>query len=185
MRCHAFVIGSYEEPNLNEEDINEVIEKVVLLVYNQAKKKNISINKNYNTDLPKILMDREQMKQVFLNTIMNAIHATSEGGEIFITTRYYEDRVDIIQVEISDTGEGIPEKDIENIFTPFFTTKHTGTGLGLSISHQIVQEHRGTINVKSQTGKGSSFFINLPVNPRRYERRRAIERHEKQNISLQ
>ncbi|OGL41918.1 MAG: hypothetical protein A3C43_12230 [Candidatus Schekmanbacteria bacterium RIFCSPHIGHO2_02_FULL_38_11] len=173
------------KPNLNEEDINEVIEKIALLVNNQAKKKNISINKNYNTDLPKILMDREQMKQVFLNTIMNAIHATSEGGEIFITTRYYEDRVDIIQVEISDTGEGIPEKDIENIFTPFFTTKHTGTGLGLSISHQIVQEHRGTINVKSQTGKGSSFFINLPVNPRRYERRRAIERHEKQNISLQ
>lgn len=173
------------EPNLNEEDINEVIEKIVLLVDNQAKKKNISIHKNYNTALPKIMMDREQMKQVFLNTIMNAIHATSEGGEIFIATGYYEDKSDLIQVEISDTGEGIPEKDIENIFTPFFTTKHSGTGLGLSISHQIVQEHRGTINVKSQIGKGSSFFINLPVNPRRYERRKGIGRNEKQNISFQ
>src|SRR3989304_8664337 len=131
------------------------------------------------------MIDKEQIKQVLLNIILNAVQATSANGEIFIETRRFGGSDEFVQVEIRDTGEGIPEKDIENIFTPFFTTKHGGSGLGLSISHQIVQEHRGSINVKSELGEGSIFTINLPVNPRHYERRKGIERHAKQNINLQ
>ncbi|OGL43366.1 MAG: hypothetical protein A2042_04335 [Candidatus Schekmanbacteria bacterium GWA2_38_11] len=173
------------DPNFNAEDINEVIEKIVLLIENQAKKKNIVTHKNYCQDLPKIMIDKEQIKQVLLNIILNAVQATSANGEIFIETRRFNGSDEFVQVEIRDTGEGIPEKDIENIFTPFFTTKHGGSGLGLSISHRIIQEHRGSINVISQVGKGSSFFINLPLNPRNYERRKRSEAYEKESSGWQ
>ena len=131
------------------------------------------------------MIDKEQIKQVLLNIILNAVQATSANGEIFIETRRFSGSDEFVQVEIRDTGEGIPEKDIENIFTPFFTTKHGGSGLGLSISHRIIQEHRGSINVISQVGKGSSFFINLPLNPRNYERRKRSEAYEKESSGWQ
>ena len=173
------------DPNFNSENVNEIIEKIVLLIENQAKKKNIVIHKNYSQDLSKIMIDKEQIKQVFLNIILNAVQATSDNGEIFIETRRFNGSDEFIQVEFRDTGEGIPEKDIENIFTPFFTSKHSGSGLGLSISNRIIQEHRGSINVKSQVGKGSSFFVNLPLNPRNYERRKRSEIYEKESSGWQ
>jgi signal transduction histidine kinase len=78
-----------------------------------------------------------------------------------------------VQIEVTDTGCGIPPDQLEEIFNPFFTTKNTGSGLGLSISSQIVQDHKGYVDVKSQLGKGSSFFINLPVNQDHPKRRRS------------
>jgi len=87
-----------------------------------------------------------------------------------------------IQIEFADTGCGIPEEHLEDIFNPFFTTKTTGSGLGLSISNQIVQDHRGYIDVESQLDKGSSFFINLPVN-QDHPKRRTRDLENNQNIS--
>jgi two-component system NtrC family sensor kinase len=91
------------------------------------------------------------------------------GGELYL------------QIEFNDTGCGIPGEYIEDIFNPFFTTKSTGSGLGLSISNQIIQDHRGYIDVESQLGKGSSFFINLPVN-KDYPKRRKSDLENNQNI---
>ena len=85
------------------------------------------------------------------------------------------------QIEFTDTGCGIPGEYLEDIFNPFFTTKSTGSGLGLSISNQIIQDHRGYIDVESQIGKGSSFFINLPIN-HDYPKRRKSDLEDNQNI---
>jgi len=159
------------EPNFQMADINEIMEKVVLLADKEISKKSLVVNKQYNIDLPKVEVDSSQMKQVFLNILLNSVQASSERSEIFIETRFLDMGDKFVQVIVRDKGEGISEKDIENIFTPFFTTKAGGSGLGLSISHQIVQEHRGTINVKSQLGEGSIFTINLPMNPMDYKKK--------------
>jgi signal transduction histidine kinase len=108
------------------------------------------------------------MKQVFMNLILNAIQAMREGGSIFISTRLISrDEAgrsgQFVQVEIRDTGIGIPAENLDHIFDPFFTSKDEGSGLGLSISHQIVQEHGGYVTVESKVGVGTTFFINLPT----------------------
>jgi signal transduction histidine kinase len=153
------------DPKLEFEDINTILDGMILLVSTETKKKQINILKNYASDLPPVQIDREQIKQVFLNILLNAIQATSENGRIMVKTRAFmkPGGEPYAQIEFTDTGCGIPGEHLEEIFNPFFTTKSTGSGLGLSISHQIVQDHRGYIDVESQLDKGSSFFINLPV----------------------
>jgi signal transduction histidine kinase len=172
------------DPKLELEDINAVLDGMILLVSTETKKKQIDIVKNYSSDLPPVQIDREQIKQVFLNILLNAIEATRENGMITVKTRSFVKpvREPYVQIEFSDTGSGIPEEYLEDIFNPFFTTKSSGSGLGLSISNQIVQDHRGYIDVESQVGKGSSFFINLPVN-QEHPRRRKTDSEDNQNIS--
>jgi signal transduction histidine kinase len=115
------------------------------------------------------------MKQVFLNIFLNAIDAISAHGRISITSRSIrKNGVDYAQVEIADTGKGIPKKIVESIFDPFFTTKGKGAGLGLSISHQIVQEHHGTMEVESQPKKGTTFFVNIPCEIHRRSPKQSI-----------
>jgi len=162
------------EPNFQEADVNDIMEKVILLADNEVRAKGLVIHKRYDNNLPKVMVDKEQIKQVFLNIFLNAIQASYEMDEVFVETRLLEKNERFVQVVIRDKGEGISEKNIEDIFTPFFTTKHEGSGLGLSISHQIVQEHRGTINVESKLGEGSTFTINLPINPAVYEIRKHL-----------
>jgi signal transduction histidine kinase len=163
------------DPKLEFEDINTILDGMILLVSTETKKKQINILKNYASDVPLVQIDREQIKQVFLNVLLNAIQATAENGRIMVKTRAFikPGGESYAQVEFTDTGCGIPGEHLEEIFNPFFTTKSTGSGLGLSISHQIVQDHRGYIDVESQLNKGSSFFINLPVKqdrPKRIEK---------------
>jgi signal transduction histidine kinase len=162
------------DPKLELEDINTILDGMILLVSTETKKKQINITKDYSADLPPIQIDREQIKQVFLNILLNGIEATSENGKITVKTRSFikPGGEPYIQIEFTDTGYGIPEDYLEDIFNPFFTTKSTGSGLGLSISNQIIQDHRGYINVESQVHEGSSFFINLPVNQDHPKRRR-------------
>ena len=169
------------DPKLDFEDINIILDGMILLVSTETKKKEINILKNYGPDLPRIQIDREQIKQVFLNVLLNAIQATSQNGKITVRTRSFVKPGGelYIQVECTDTGCGIPPEHIEEIFNPFFTTKSTGSGLGLSISHQIIQDHRGYIDVESQRGKGSSFFINLPVSQDHPERRKNESENKK------
>jgi signal transduction histidine kinase len=152
---------------------------MILLVSTETKKKKIDVTKSYASDLPSIQIDREQIKQVFLNVLINAIQATPEYGKITVKTRSFvkPGGEPYTQIEFTDTGCGIPEEDLEDIFNPFFTTKTAGSGLGLSISHQIVQDHRGYIDVESQLNKGSSFFVNLPVNQEHPKRRRNDSRN--------
>jgi two-component system, NtrC family, sensor kinase len=158
-------------PNVAEENVNDVVDSIARILETEAKEKGIEIKRDFAPDLPRIWIDREQMKQVFMNLILNAIQAMRDGGTLFISTRPYSkdesgESGQFLQVEIRDTGVGIPEENLQHIFDPFFTNKEEGSGLGLSISHQIVQEHGGYIVVESKLGKGTSFFINLPVGKR-------------------
>ena len=119
-------------------------------------------------------MDKEQIKQVVLNILLNAVDATPENGKITVKTRSFvkPGGEPHVQIEFTDTGCGIPEEYLEDIFNPFFSTKTKGSGLGLSISNQIIQDHRGYIDVESQVNKGSSFFINLPIHQDHPKRRK-------------
>jgi signal transduction histidine kinase len=172
------------DPKLEQEDIDSVLDGMILLVSTETKKKQINIIKDYANNLPPIQIDREQIKQVFLNILLNAVEATRENGKITVKTRVFTKPggENYIQIEFTDTGCGIPEEYLEDIFNPFFTTKSTGSGLGLSISNQIIQDHRGYIDVDSHQHKGSSFFINLPVN-QEYPKRRKSDFGNNNNIS--
>jgi signal transduction histidine kinase len=163
------------EPKFELEDINGILDGMILLVSTETKSKRIDILKNYASDLSPITLDREQMKQVFLNMLLNAIEATPENGKIYVKTRSYPklEGEPYIQIEFTDTGCGIRPEYLEDIFTPFFTTKEKGSGLGLSISNQIVQDHKGYIDVESQVSKGTSFFINLPLHQHHPKRRQS------------
>jgi two-component system NtrC family sensor kinase len=114
--------------------------------------------------LPQIVIDPSQIQQVFMNMIMNASEAMDGNGQLTLTTRYYPADA-AIEVAFTDTGHGISEENIERIFDPFFTTKEVGhgTGLGLAISYGIVKEHKGSIAVESEIGKGTTFRVRLPV----------------------
>jgi signal transduction histidine kinase len=155
-------------PNVAEESMNEVVDGIARILETEAKEKGVEIARDFALNLPRVWIDREQMKQVFMNLILNAIQAMGEGGSIFISTRLTS-RNDtghagqFVQVEVRDTGVGIPPENIDHIFDPFFTSKEEGSGLGLSISHQIVQEHGGYVTVESKVGLGTTFFINLPI----------------------
>jgi signal transduction histidine kinase len=155
------------QPKLNREDLNQIVEKMMLLVDTESHKKNVQIIKNFNDFLPPVVLDREQIKQVLLNVLLNAVDATPEDGTIFVETAPIKKNgsLDYVQIVIKDTGRGIPEEDLDKVFTPFFTTKHEGSGLGLAISHQIIQEHHGNIEVESTKNQGTTFRINIPVNP--------------------
>ncbi|MGB0911371.1 MAG: ATP-binding protein [Nitrospirales bacterium] len=114
---------------------------------------------------------RQQIKQVLLNLFLNAAESmVSHGGTLTVRSHAVPqlDGEQWVQVEVRDTGSGIAQDDLEHIFDPFFTTKHhseeyEGTGLGLAIAHQIIQEHKGRVEVKSELGKGATFLVNLPA----------------------
>ncbi len=170
------------DPKLEFEDINTILDGMILLVSTETKKKQVNILRSYSSDLPLVQVDREQIKQVFLNILLNAVQATSSAGKITIKTRSFikPGGEPYVQIECTDTGCGISPEHMEEIFNPFFTTKSTGSGLGLAISHQIVQDHRGYIDVESRLGRGASFFVNLPVN-QDYPKRRRSDPKNNQN----
>jgi signal transduction histidine kinase len=134
----------------------------------------LRITKQLAENLPFIQVDKDQIKQVFLNILLNAVQATPENGEITVVSRSFTKNPEetFLQIEIRDTGSGIPAQELEHIFTPFYTTKIQGSGLGLSISHQIVEEHHGYIEVESQVSRGTAFNVNLPLNANSLKQRR-------------
>jgi signal transduction histidine kinase len=173
------------EPKLELENITTILDGMILLISTEAKKKQINVIKKYSANLPPVQIDREQIKQVFLNILLNAIEATPEDGSITVKTRSFmkPGGEPYIQIEFTDTGCGIPPEKLEEIFNPFFTTKSAGSGLGLSISHQIVEDHKGYIHVESELTKGSSFFINLPLTQEKTKRRRDdFENHSRPSL---
>jgi signal transduction histidine kinase len=168
------------EPKFELEDINAVLDGMILLVSTETKSKRIDIIKDYASDLRPVTIDREQMKQVFLNLLLNAIEATRENGKIYVKTRSFmkPENEPYIQIEFTDNGCGIPQEYLEDIFIPFFTTKEKGSGLGLSISNQIIHDHKGYIDVESKVNQGTSFFVNLPLSQDHPKRRQTdLENH--------
>lgn len=148
---------------IKEININDIMSEVLALTAVPLKDSNINISKHYG-DIPLIEGDANQLKQVFLNIINNAIFAMQGSGTLGVATRMDRDNV---YIEISDTGKGIPPEVLHRIFEPFFTTKQEkGTGLGLSISYKIIESHKGRIDVESEKGRGTKFTVVLPVSIR-------------------
>lgn len=174
-RCRDIIRGLLDfarqrKPEKRLSNVNRVLEECVGLVANQALFHNIKIVKNLARELPPVWMDPSQMQQVFMNMIINAAEAMNGNGQLTITTRHLPE-AEAVEIEFTDTGHGIKEEDLERIFDPFFTTKEAGhgTGLGLAISYGIVKEHKGTITVQSEVGRGTTFIIRLPVSVREQE----------------
>jgi signal transduction histidine kinase len=167
-------------PRFTQQNLNEVIESTLRFIILKAERQNTRIETELADDLPPVSLDRQQIKQVLLNLFINSMEAMPKGGFLTVRTRRLtmKDGLPWVRIEVQDTGQGIPQEELERIFDPFFTTKHEskereGTGLGLTIVHQIISDHRGTIEVDSRPGVGTVFLISLPANPARYERRTA------------
>jgi PAS domain S-box-containing protein len=145
-----------------EGDINAFIRSLAEFVKYELAEAKVDVDLNLADGLPLIEFDERLMKQALLNLVQNAVAAMPAGGVLTVTTErdLNEGGVKII---ISDTGTGIPEKNLSKIFEPYFTTKENGSGLGLTLVFKIIREHQGEINVKSREGEGSSFIISLPV----------------------
>ena len=143
-------------------NINERIDDGLYLLETRLKKSNIVLIKDFASDLPMIEIDPSQLNQVMVNLVVNAIQAMPDGGTLRIKTKSLIDAVNII---VEDTGIGMTEEERDKIFIPFYTTKgiNEGSGLGLPVALGIVQSHNGSINVKSEPGKGTVFMVRLPV----------------------
>ena len=148
------------EDKIQSVDINDGIQTTLNVVWNEIKYK-ATVNKNLG-ELPMVKCYPQQLNQVFMNLFVNAAQAIEKQGEISITTRADNG---FVEINIQDTGSGIDKKNLDRIFDPFFTTKDVGkgTGLGLNVVYNIVKKHKGTIDVKSQVGKGTVFKIRIPA----------------------
>ncbi|MDZ4164690.1 MAG: PAS domain S-box protein [Smithellaceae bacterium] len=166
---HLREFSRQTEINMRELDINVPIENALLITGQQLLNHNITIHKNLNADLPRILGDANQLEQVFLNLISNARDAMDEVSEIrelTISSSYrYEDYETFVVVSVKDTGVGIPEANLDKVLEPFFTTKPVtkGTGLGLSLCFGIVEAHHGRIKIMSKRAEGTEVLIYIPV----------------------
>ncbi|HXX53674.1 MAG TPA: ATP-binding protein [Thermodesulfovibrionales bacterium] len=151
-----------KEPNLVMSDMNEIVKKTLKLVQNMLDVSNIETRLNLASELPSVFIDENQIQQVFVNIIVNAIQAMSTGGKLAISTRRGKEE-DTVEVSFLDTGKGISQEFLPNIFDPFFSTKEEGgTGLGLWVSYGIVKNHGGNILVESKLGTGTCFIVQLP-----------------------
>jgi len=146
--------------NIKPHDIHETLESVLDSVMTNIVSQRIKVHKKLNAELLIINVDNEQIKRVFSNVMINAVESMPENGKMTIVT---EDDENNFVVKIKDTGKGIPDEDIIRIFDPFFSTKSSGVGLGLSICYGIVVSHGGIIGVESETNKGTTFTISLPI----------------------
>jgi len=168
-RCRDIIRGLLDfsrqrKPDKTLTDINNVLGECLSLLENQATFHNINISKDFEENIPLAVIDPSQIEQVFINLIINAAEAMNGNGYLSLRTRSTT-QGDTIEIEISDTGQGISPENTNKIFDPFFTTKDVGhgTGLGLAISYGIIKSHKGTISVESEVGKGSTFLVRIPV----------------------
>ncbi|MGH7409238.1 MAG: two-component system sensor histidine kinase NtrB, partial [Candidatus Methylomirabilales bacterium] len=145
---------------LSPVDINTVVEAALVLVEKQLAREQVTLEQDLTPGLPAVLGSANHLEQVVLNLLTNAREAMPEGGRLRVATRRNGGS---IEVEVTDTGKGIPAEHLSKVFDPFFTTKEKGTGLGLAISYGIVRDHRGTLTVRSGEGEGTTFLITLPV----------------------
>jgi signal transduction histidine kinase len=166
MRCRKIVtnllnFARQHEPEKKSQDLNHVLEECLEMVKNQASFKSIKIHTKLEQDLPHLNIDRDQMRQVIINLLINAMEAMDQKGEIILLTRYLQAKTSV-ELSVKDNGPGVSEDMKYKVFDPFFTTKANGTGLGLSICLGIIEQHGGTMEVES-SGTGTTFIITLPL----------------------
>ena len=167
LRCKKIIEGLLKFSRTSETismavNINEVIDESLILFGNQLSSQNIELNMILSPAIPAIRANHTQIQQVFTDIVTNAIQAMPGGGKLTIATRPVNSSA--VEIEFTDTGEGIPKENLPKIFEPFFTTREPGkgTGLGLYMIYRILQDHHGRIDVKSEVGKGTTFTVTLP-----------------------
>jgi len=152
------------QPDLQPTAVNEVVMDALVVMEHEIVDRDILVERELADGLPRILLDRAQLKQAFYNVIKNALQAMRSGGILRIRTEADESYV---TVSFIDSGVGIAPEEIGQLFEPYFTTKESGTGLGLMIVQRIVREHGGTIEIESDKGRGTTFRIKLPIHEKR------------------
>lgn len=185
------------EPTLRLAELTDCVDRALALVTEEAAAAGVRVERTTEPGIPAIWIDPDLIVQVLLNLVRNALQAMEEGGGTltvalrraarrpYVRThggRRLEDRgklsaeagplQDWIEIEVADTGHGIPREALDRIFNPFYSTRRSGTGLGLAITQAIVQEHGGMISVSSEPGRGTNIFVDLPEDKRRNPRRR-------------
>lgn len=149
-----------QSPRIVASEIGLLLDSVAKLSSETATMAKVTINVECGQELPPVSVDPEQIRQVLLNLVINAVQATPGGGRIIL--RANQDG-DWVRVEVEDEGTGIPSEDVERVFDPFFTTRSNGTGLGLSIAYQIVNQHGGHIGTRRNAERGMTFSVTLPI----------------------
>jgi len=148
-------------PSLEPVDLNGLLTQIIDFAANHTDMRGVIITTRFAPDLPLVMLDGDQMRQVAINLILNAGGAMPEGGSLHITTAMAD--AGQVMITFSDSGCGISEESIEKIFEPFYTTKEQGTGLGLAITRQIVERHHGHITITSTPDKGTTVTLLLPI----------------------
>ena len=152
--------GKPSKPEKINSQICEIMENTCMLMENYFQEKHITLQKRYETDIPEAPVDPTQIKQVFLNILMNAVEAMPDGGKLDVNIESVNES---IKIYIIDAGKGIQHGVLQNIYDPFFTTKPSGTGVGLSVSLKIIEDHGGTIDAISEQEKGTTMLLTLPI----------------------
>ncbi len=158
--------GGVGEAEVQPVALPELAQEVTKLLQREARAGKVNLEVVADSETPAVIAVRDHLHQVFLNLLLNALHATPEGGRVTVTIGPDPAGSDDgVCVSVADTGPGIPKENLERIFDPFFTTKDPdeGSGLGLMITHQVVADHGGTIDVTSRDGEGACFSLRLPV----------------------
>ena len=167
VRCKTIIQELLEfsrdrEPQKEIANPNMILEKALKILENEFRLRHIQIEKQLSGDMEETLLDENQIEQVFVNLLLNAVQAIEKQGAITVKSRMDKDRKKAL-IEIVDTGGGISSENIAKIFEPFFSTKPKGTGLGLAVSYAIVKNHRGEIKAFSDPGEGTRFVLEFPI----------------------
>jgi signal transduction histidine kinase len=148
------------EPDLRATSLHDVVERVIALLRVEAERASVMLDVDRSPAMPDVSIDAQQIEQVLLNVILNAIQASPPGARVRVRER--RDRQDAV-IDVIDEGPGIPAEDVAHVFNPFFTTRDKGTGLGLAIAHRIVMSHDGHIDVHQTSPRGTCMRIRLPI----------------------
>jgi len=152
-----------EKKKLN---VNKLITEALLLFDNELIQQGISVHTSFDESIPLIRLDKKKLEEVFINIIINAIHAMEKGGNLTLQTQYVQEMIPkTINITISDAGKGIPKEVLPKVFDPFFSTKTVGSGLGLTGAREILKRHNGSISIRSEVGKGTTVTVKLAVDP--------------------
>ncbi len=166
-RCKTIIQGLLEfardkPPRKKKTTINRVISTALGVVGNEFYLRHVTLERHLAEEMPSTLLDENQIEQVLINLLLNALQAVQDYGHVSITSRVDADRKRI-EVEIADNGCGISAENVKKIFEPFYTTRSDGTGLGLAVSYGIIKNHQGGIRVFSKLGEGTRFVIDFPI----------------------
>ncbi len=145
--------------------VHDVLETSLKLLQYQISAQTVSVVRDFKASPSVIRGDEAQLQQVIMNLLLNALEAMNQNGTMTVSTQLAkgDNGTRLMKIHVQDTGMGIPNENLSRVFEPFFTTKRNGTGLGLAISQRVASEHSGKIEARSETGKGSTFIISLPV----------------------